>query len=61
MSEAWVGCDARSYLPPGSMLRAFVSPLSEIFCFKFLAGAAIVTECRDANIAGLATLCLTAA
>ena len=61
MSEAWGGCDAKPYLAPGSMLRALVSLLPKIFCFKFLAGATIVTGCLDANIAGLVTRCLTVA
>ena len=61
MSEARGGCDAKPYLAPGSMLRALVSLLPKIFCFKFLAGATIVTECLDAKTADLATRRLTAA
>ena len=34
-SEARGGCDAKPYLAPGSMLRALVSLLPKIFCFKF--------------------------
>ena len=61
MSEAWGGCDAKTYLAPSSTLPAPCSLLSEIFCFKLLGGAAILTECRGVSIVGLVMRCLTVA